>query len=67
MRTGAALLAAARAAPPLERALAVTRAALALAVDALRPSGDPQDAPLLTLGHHYISLREVPEGAQASK
>jgi hypothetical protein len=59
MRGGRALLTAARAPSPLERLLASTRAALSLLADVLRPSGDPQDTPVMTLGHHYISVREV--------
>jgi hypothetical protein len=62
MRGGRGLLAAARAPSPLDRLLAAVRVALGLLADALRPSADPQDAPLITLGHHYISLREVPDG-----
>lgn len=62
-RAGRGLLAAAHAPSPLERLLAATRAALSLLADALRPSGDPQDAPVLTLGHHYVSVRRVEAGA----
>jgi len=59
MRGSRALLAAARAPSPLERLLACIRIALSLMADALRPSGDPQDTPVMTLGHHYISVRDV--------
>lgn len=62
MRAGRALLAAAHAPSPLERSLAATRVALSVMADALRPSSDPQDAPMLTLGHHYISVRHVADG-----
>ncbi|KAI8475995.1 MAG: hypothetical protein J3K34DRAFT_516911 [Monoraphidium minutum] len=67
MRGGRSLLAAFRAPTPLERLLAATRAALGLLADALRSSADPQDAPMLTLGHHYVSCRDVgPEGVAPS-
>lgn len=62
MRGGRALLAAARAPSPLERLLAATRAAIGLLADALRPSLEPTDTPVITLGSHYISVREVAEG-----
>jgi hypothetical protein len=63
MRGGRALFAAFRAPTPLERLLACVRVALGLLADALRSSSDPQDAPVVTLGHHYVSCRDVaPEG-----
>lgn len=63
MRGGRVLLAAARGPSPLERLLACTRVALGLLADALRVSGDPQDIPVLTLGNHYISCRDVTAAA----
>lgn len=64
MRGGRAMFAAFCAPTPLERLLAAARVALQLLADALRSSTDPQDTPVLTLGHHLISCRDVaPEGA----
>ena len=57
----ARLVAAAERAPEtLERLLAVTRLGISLAVDLLRLSDDPADTPpLLTLGYHRISNRQL--------
>ncbi|KAF6254987.1 hypothetical protein COO60DRAFT_1641921 [Scenedesmus sp. NREL 46B-D3] len=59
MQHGQLLLAVQQSPVPLERLLAVAKLAVSFLTDLLRPSNDTQDIPILILGHHYISHRQL--------
>eukprot|EP00879_Flechtneria_rotunda_P023840 GHRR01025247.1.p1 GENE.GHRR01025247.1~~GHRR01025247.1.p1 ORF type:complete len:472 (+),score=151.94 GHRR01025247.1:705-2120(+) len=56
---GQLLLAVYQASVPLERLLAVARLCITFLTDILRRSDDAQEIPIMILGHHYISHRQL--------
>jgi hypothetical protein len=60
MRHAKLLQATAQAPESLERFLSTVKLAITLLTDLLRPSTDPMDSPIMVLGHHYISSRQLP-------